>query len=113
MLLLLACGDDSCVLLPCPEVEAVQITVATSQGTNPPPGLTANLSSGPAAGISCNVSVCHVFGGPGDYVIRVSATGFTSQDVKVKVTGEAAGCSTCGRVDTQHVSIVLAPTAGD
>ena len=57
-------------------------------------------------------SVCHVFGGPDEYVIRVSATGFVSQDVRVTVTGASSGCKTCGRVDTQYVSVVLAPATG-
>jgi hypothetical protein len=92
----------------------VEITVTTTQGTKPIPGLTASVISGPqrGGGIFCDsAAVCDVFGAPGDYTIRVSATGFVSQEVQAKVTGQEAGCNKCERVDMQRVSVVLAPAA--
>ena len=91
----------------------MMITVTTTTGVNPfTAGLSANVLTGPQRAVFCdNGALCEVFGGIGDYTIRVSATGFVSQDVKARVTGQEAGCSRCERIDTQHLSVVLAPAS--
>ena len=112
--LLVACGSGvECLALPCaPSGPAVEITVTTTQGTKPIPGLTVSVVSGPQRAVVCDSgAVCDVFGARGDYTIRVSATGFVSQEVKAAVTGQDAGCNRCERVDIQRVSVVLAPAA--
>lgn len=106
-MLALGCSTEPCVHPPCPSFEAVEITV-TSQGGGALSGLNVT-SMGSPTGFCDAGSTCHVFGGPGDYALRVSATGFAAQDVNVTVPGEAGGCNSCGRVDTQRVSVVLSP----
>ena len=112
--LLVACGSSECLNLPCaPSGPAVMITVTTTTGVNPvSAGLTASVISGQQRALFCDSgALCEVFGGIGDYTIRVTATGFTSQEVRVTVTGQEAGCSRCERIDTQHLSVALAPAA--
>ncbi len=110
--LLLAC-DEPCVALPCaPPGPAVILTVTNAQGAKVP-GVTAQTIGGPSMALECDSgSVCQAFGGPGDYAIRVSAPGFASRDVQTTVKGQAAGQCNCERVDTQSISVVLAPATG-
>jgi hypothetical protein len=114
LVLLVACSSgDECIALPCaPSAPAVTITVTTTTGVNPFPGLTETVTSGPQRSVVCGSgAVCQAVVGPGDCTIRGSAPGFVSQDVKATVTGHDAGCNRCERVDTQRVSVVLAPAA--
>ena len=111
----LGCSSGvECVYLPCaPSGPAVEITVTTTQGTKPIPGLTASVVSGPQRGVLCDSggAICDVFGAQGNYTIRVSATGFVSQEIRATVTGQDAGCNKCERVDMQRVSVALVPAA--
>jgi hypothetical protein len=109
-LLSIGCSTEPCTIPPCPPFEAVTITV-TAPGGGTLPGLSVTSMGQPVG--YCDPATCHVFGGAGDYSLTVTATGFASQDVKVKVTGEAAGCGTCGRVDTQHLSVTLSQASGE
>lgn len=113
-LALLACKDNGpCVALPCPISEAVRLVVTTPGSTARPAGLAVAVGDGPLQAGLCDMqdAVCHVSGGPGDYRLAIAATGFATQQVRVTVTGEEAGCGTCGRVDRQDIAVVLQPVA--
>lgn len=110
-ILLVGCKTD-CVYYPCPDLEAVSVGVSVAGSQSPPPALvvTAGDNNLPS-GVCDTLGVCHVFGPPGAYHLTIAATGFTPKRVDVTVTGEAAGCNTCGHVDRQQVTIVLQPAS--
>jgi hypothetical protein len=113
--LAIACKDTGpCTPPPCPQFEAVTLMVSTPGTTSRPPGLAIAVNDGPLQTALCDTQdgVCHVFGGPGDYRLTISATGFTSQHVQVTVTGDGRiGCNTCGHVDRQQLTVVLQPAS--
>jgi hypothetical protein len=107
--LLVGCKTD-CVYYPCPLFEAITVTVSTAGTAAPPPALAIGVGdSTPQAGLCDTLGVCHVLGSPGVYHLTITATGFDPRQVNVTVTGEAAGCNSCGHVDRQQLAIVLQP----
>jgi len=107
--LLLACKQD-CVYYPCPEFEAVRVTVTAAGSSGPPPELAIAVGDGPSQTGMCDAQgVCHVLGPPGEYRLTITAAGFNPRQLDVTVTGEAAGCNTCGHVDRQQLTVVLQP----
>src|SRR5437762_11350023 len=111
LVVLLACkGDASCVYYPCPLFEAVTITVSPASGASRTAGLAIGVGDGPLQAGACDAQwLCHVYGGPGTYRLTLSAPGFRPQQPQVAVTGEAAGCNTCGHVDRQQLAVVPQP----
>lgn len=108
-LVLLACKDNGpCSILPCPLFEAVTVTVSAANGQSVANLAIAVNDASPQASV-CDKSVCHVFGGPGQYRLSISAPGFSSGQTSVTVTGTPAGCGTCGQVDRQQIAVVLQP----
>lgn len=105
--LTMSCGSE-CLALPCPVFEAVTITVSGSGAAGRPAGLAIAVGNQPAQASPCDEqSVCHVLGGPGAYSVVITADGYRPLPLDVVVTGETAGCNTCGRVDRRQVSVVL------
>ena len=112
LVLMFACGDAApCLLYPCPQFEAITVSVTAATGASSLPGLAVAIAGTETGGGPCDPSgrVCHVFGGAGSYQLTVSATGYVPATVSVTITGEDAGCNTCGRVDRQQVAITLQP----
>ena len=111
--LVLACSDGGpCVPPPCPEFEAITLTVSSSGNPARPAGVVV-VVGGSQQTVPCDVDggPCHVRGGPGDYRLTISATGFTSQQRQVTVTGDGPGCGTCGHVDRQQIAVILQPAS--
>jgi hypothetical protein len=48
-------------------------------------------------------------GGPGHYHVELTAPGYQKSALDLTITGESAGCNTCGHVDQQRVSVTLQP----
>jgi len=108
--LLLACKQD-CVYYPCPQFEAVSVTVSAAGSSARPPDLAIAVGDGPPLTGACDAQgVCHVLGPPGEYRLTITAAGFNPRQLDVTVAGEAAGCNTCGHVDRQQLTVVLQPT---
>lgn len=110
--LLFGCGGDAeCLLYPCPQFEAITVSVTSGTGAPTLPGLTVAIAGAQQGSGPCDPlgRVCHVFGGAGSYQLTVSATGYVPATTSVTITGEGAGCNTCGRVDRQQVAITLQP----
>jgi hypothetical protein len=110
LVLLFGCGGDAeCVLYPCPEFEAVRVSVTASTAASTLPGLSIAIGGSQQSSGPCDplTRVCHVFGGAGSYQLTVSATGYAPTTASVTVTGEGAGCNTCGRVDRQQLAVTL------
>jgi hypothetical protein len=114
--LAVACSGDTCVLYPCPQSEAAEISVTAPNAPTGIAGLSmaitgAVVGSGPCNQGTSGVSVCYIDGGPGTYSVALSAPGYQTATVRFTATGTAAGCNTCGHVDRQLLSVVLQPTA--
>jgi|SRR5678809_968837 len=108
--LLIGCKTD-CVYYPCPAFEAITLTVSAAGSSTVPPAIAIAFDSGPAqTGLCDTLGVCHLVGGPALYHLTITASGFTPRSIDVTVTGEAAGCNTCGHVDRQQLSVALQPT---
>jgi hypothetical protein len=109
---LLACGEGApCVAAPCPQFEAISVSVASATGAANLPGLALTVD-GPQAGSGpCDPlgRSCHVLVGAGSYQLTVSATGYVTATRSVTIAGESAGCNTCGRVDRQQITVTLQP----
>jgi hypothetical protein len=107
--ILIGCSHD-CIYLPCVAPLAVEIIVTAAGTAGPPPGLAAGWSNNAPQTNACDSSgLCRIIGGIGDYDITLTAPGYQTQQVHAKVTGEEAGCNTCGRVDLQHLNVVMEP----
>ena len=107
--LLAGCKTD-CVYYPCPLFEAVEVAVSAAGSSGVPPGLALAVgNTTPQAGFCDALGVCRVLGSPGLYHLTITASGFTPRTIDVTVTGESAGCNTCGHVDRQQRSVVLQP----
>jgi hypothetical protein len=107
--LLIGCKTD-CVYYPCPIAEAITLSVSGGGAPGAPPGLTVAIGAELLqAGLCDAAGVCHIFGSPGAYRLTIAATGFVPRTLDVTVTGEAAGCNTCGHIDRQQLSVVLQP----
>lgn len=111
--LLAACSSE-CVFYPCPLPEAAVISVAGSNGKAGIPGLAVSISSPVITTIACEqesdgTDICRVPGPFGVYQATLSAPGYQTARITFTVTGVAAGCNTCGRVDRQLLSVVLKP----
>ena len=107
---LIGCKTD-CVYYPCPAFEAITLTVSAAGSSAVPPAIAIAFGNEPPqTGLCDTVGVCHLTGGPAQYHLTITASGFTPRSVDVTVTGEAAGCNTCGHVDRQQLSVVLQPT---
>ena len=112
LLLLVACGGEApCLLYPCPQFEAITVTVAAASGATSLPGLAVAVSGVMQGGGPCDPvgRTCHVPGGAGSYQLTISATGYAPATASVTITGEDAGCNSCGRVDRQHITVTLQP----
>jgi hypothetical protein len=109
--LLTGCGDAQCVYYPCPEFEAITLSVTNGTGAATLPGLTLTIAGAELGTAPCDsiARVCHVLGGAGNYQLTVSATGYAPATASVTITGEGAGCNTCGRVDRQELAVTLQP----
>jgi hypothetical protein len=68
---------------------------------------TVSVTSGPTVSYPCD-SACFVSGGPGTYIIKVTAAGFTPDQRTVNVTGTNPKCG-CAIADAQDVTFALAP----
>jgi hypothetical protein len=111
VILLVGCKTD-CVYYPCPISEAITLSVSGAGASGAPPGLAIAVGTDvPQAGLCDAAGVCHIFASPGAYRLTITANGFLPRVVGVTVTGEAAGCNTCGHVDRQQLSVVLQPAA--
>ena len=114
LLLLIACGGDApCLLYPCPQFEAITVTVAAASGAASLPGLAVAVSGVIQGGGPCDPvgRTCHVPGGAGSYQLTISATGYAPATAALTITGEDAGCNTCGHVDRQQITVTLQPQA--
>lgn len=110
--LIFGCGGDAqCVLYPCPQFEAITVSVTAGTGASTLPGLTIAIAGTQQSNGPCDAlgRVCHVLGGAGSYQLTISATGYAPATASVTITGEGAGCNTCGRVDRQQIAITLQP----
>ena len=108
-----ACGGDpTCVALPCPFPVAIQVSLrtGTSQAVS---GAFVRISGMGDAGCSDGpTAFCTVPGYAGTYQLDGGAPGFQTVHRTVEVTGKTdVGCGKCPFVDTQHLDIVLVPTA--
>jgi hypothetical protein len=77
-------------------------------------GLTLSINGAAASSGPCvldSISTCRVFGGTGTYGVQVSAPGYKSVQLTLIVTGTDAGCNTCGKIDTQNLSVTMQPAA--
>ena len=111
VVLLVGCKTD-CVYYPCPIAEAITLSVSGVGASGAPPGLAVAIGTEPPqAGLCDAAGVCHIFASPGTYRLAITANGFVPRTLNVTVSGEAAGCNTCGHVDHQQVSVVLQPAA--
>lgn len=109
-ILLVGCKTD-CVYYPCPISEAITLSVSRVGASGAPPGLAIAIGTDvPKAGLCDAAGLCHIFGSPGAYRLTITASGFLPRVVDATVTGEAAGCNTCGHIDRQQLSVVLQPT---
>ncbi len=110
VVLLVGCRSD-CVHYPCPApTEAIALTVTGAGFSGAPPGLAVAIDNdAPQAGRCDAAGVCHIFASPGAYRLTITANGFLPRIVDVTVTGETAGCNTCGHIDRQQLSAVLQP----
>lgn len=72
-LTLLACKQD-CVLNPCPQYEAVTVTVSTATSAVAPTGTEVLLGQTSPQAVPCDALSCHVYGGPGQYQLTVILT---------------------------------------
>ena len=107
--LLVGCRTD-CFTNPCAEFEAVAITVSGAGSSGVPTGLAIGINGiPPQTGLCDTAGVCHVPGSSGAYHLTITANGFSPRVIDVTVTGEPAGCNTCGHVDRQQLSVVLQP----
>jgi hypothetical protein len=110
---LLACkGDAECIYYPCPLPIAATITVSASNAPAGIAGLAVMVSGVVTGGGPCTQGVCHVFGGRGSYHVELQAPGYVPVALNLTITGEDAGCNTCGRIDTQTVSVTMQPAGG-
>lgn len=107
-----ACGTESaaCVNPPCPQPLAIRITLVDGATGKPVPSATVGVSGVESEQLSCQTgSGCDVFGPSGAYTLAVTAPGYRGARQQVQVTGTRATCG-CGSVDTQHLTLALAPT---
>lgn len=107
-------GGAHCISVPCPEPWAVRLTVTSAAG-GPVPGATIAVTGAMLGGGPCNVgadaTMCDVPGGPGTYAMTVTAPGYQTASITVKVPGQTAtGCG-CTTAQTQDTSLVLTPQA--
>lgn len=112
LLVLVACaGDAPCVVYPCPQFEAITVSVVSGTGAANLPGLAVAVSGAVQGGGPCDPlgRVCHVLGGAGRYQLSISATGYLPATASLTITGEDAGCNTCGHVDRQQITVTLQP----
>jgi hypothetical protein len=107
----LACkGDAECIFYPCPLPIAAIISVSASNAPAGIAGLTVMVSGVVTGGGPCTQGLCHVFGGRGNYHVELQAPGYVPAALNLTITGEDAGCNTCGHIDTQAVSVTMQPT---
>ena len=109
----LACGDDPvCVIGPCPQPVAIQITVRASAAETGVAGTFVRVSGAGDGACGGSAGSCVVFGYAGTYQLEIGAPGFQTVHRTVEVTGKSAlGCGTCPSVNTQALDIVLVPAA--
>jgi hypothetical protein len=111
-----ACSSDSqCLALPCPLLEAAEITVTATNAPAGIPGLTATVSGASTETIPCNqrageTTVCQIRGSPGDYHVTLSAPAYQNTTLDFTVTGTTGGCNRCDQVDRRQLAAVLKPT---
>jgi len=110
---LLACGSDQpCVYYPCPQPTAAVLSVSAANAPGGIAGLALSINGAAASSGFCvpdAISTCRVFGGTGTYVVLVSAPGYKTTQLNLIVTGTDAGCNTCGKIDTQNLSVIMQP----
>jgi len=102
---LVSCGGD-CSLLPCPMPMAITARVIDAITGSPVNGAT--LRQGPTGAPNPCGPVCYVPGTAGTYVLDVSAPGYQSTRLTVKVEGTNPECG-CPTAIAQHLDITLSP----
>ncbi|MFI5230643.1 MAG: hypothetical protein ACHQWU_16340, partial [Gemmatimonadales bacterium] len=103
-----ACSNDvQCLELPCPSLEAAEITVTAGNAPAGIAGLTATVTGAITTTIPCNqgagpATVCSLQGGRGGYHVALSAPGYQSTTLDFTVLGKSGGCTRCEEVDTRE-----------
>ncbi|HEY4218136.1 MAG TPA: hypothetical protein VGM67_13415 [Gemmatimonadaceae bacterium] len=108
---LTACGDGGadCLALPCPLPIALKLTVNSAATGAPITTASVAVTGGQLTIIPCN-GTCFVPGGPGTYNITVTASGFTSVERSIHVTGSTPKCG-CDSADLQDLTIALSASS--
>lgn len=103
---LTACGDSAnCLTLPCPLGMAVNLKITSATTGAPIDSATVSVTGTYTESFLCG-GACSVGGGPGGYIIHVTAPGFAPADRTVNVSGTNPKCG-CASADTQDVTIAL------
>jgi len=111
--IILACGDDSCIVPPCAAPLAIDLAVSATNAPAGITGLTFTVGGAVSGGGFCQkapVTHCYVQGPAGVYELELSAPGYAQVKIGVTVNGtETAACG-CPRPETQLLSVVMQPT---
>jgi hypothetical protein len=103
----IGCSDEPCVIPPCLEPIAFEITVSSVSGA---PVVATVAVSGPViTTLSCSAA-CAVHGTSGTYELDVTEAGFVPVHKSIQVTSTQQSCG-CEIVHTQNVQVTLVPSA--
>jgi hypothetical protein len=112
---MLACkSDQPCIIPPCPPPQAGVVFVSAANAPGGIVGVVFTVGGAATSSGACSqdpVSICRIYGGTGTYAVQISAPGYVTKQLSLTVTGTDAGCNTCGRIDTQQVSVTLQPAS--
>ena len=105
--ILIGCSHD-CLYYPCAAQLAIEVTVTAEGSTVPPANLAIGWATNPPQTSACDAKgVCRILGGTGQYDITLTAQGYQTQQLHATVTGQDAGCNTCGHIDVQKINAVM------
>ncbi len=109
---LVGCGDEVCIVTPCPLPLAAIVSVSAINAPAGVSGLVFTVDgvvrgSGPCS--QAAVSECRIYGYRGAYQVQVSAPGYATTQVNLAVTGTDYACNSCAKVDVARSSITLQP----
>ena len=103
----IGCSDSACVIPPCLEPVALEITITPLSGG---PVVASVAISGPVVEtLSCGAT-CEIRGSFGAYVLDITATGYATVHDTVQVHGTRQKCG-CDIVQTQDIQVALVPTS--